>query len=1078
MKRLILISLLFCTPLFGQGWSGIASSRTNPQIANAGHVNTTTGAWAGIPTDPTAPGYDPSAYSVACSHVTPSKDTTGATDYTNIANAIAGCPSGQYVSLDNGDGTDATCTTAFPEHATSYGCFYLSYFPRIYSHNNIVIRGQGPLSTKIIYLNGSGSSSTGCGYASNFCIATPSVSFLLNNVYQAKGSAQANWSGTGGSAGTYNRGATEIDIDKTSGPSAGQILVMNQDNNQIGILNITGDGATATVHTFLPHGFSTNDLVGIGCSLGTTGYAGYNGWQTITKVDNYTFTFPSAVTASCYANSASAAWSSGTTYGSSVSVHCGVSEGCATSYEVGYKSYKSSNTGNAPDSNLTCVGNPCTPYWAVVPAGNAVKDQFGATEPLFMEDTDYVGRLGTGQNINAQNYDATDRSMEQASYITSVGTSKANILTPVYLPGINSGQNPGVRWFTPIHDVGIENLTFDQGNSCNARGYTHPVPARTGGSFCSSATDVLSFLGCFNCWVMNVRFLNTYEHGIDLLGQTSHFEVRNSYWYLGWTENENYSVELYLASDTRIENNIFQHGPGPVVSGPSFNTYFGYNYCNDMFWTEASGQYQGGPTLHDPGTTFLTFEGNTCPVGVEDSYWGSELFTTFFRNWMFGADQLGPNPPAYLSGCSLVTNPRCKSNATATIQMFAYNRYSNVAGNVLGPTTNSGNFTYTTYKTVATQSIIGSTCGSSSAPNSMIVAGFGGVDNAALFTTAGTNYCDPHASDTAFLWGNADIITDHVRYCGNSSNTGWGSWCSSTSEVPSSSGTYGPYANAIPGAESVGNSLIYASQPTWYNSSKGTVVWPPHGPGVTGTTGPTIGGSQYATKIPAQQCLEGTTTTTTVQGAVLNFDGTACYTGSVPPYVLSIVPSGNGSGTVTGGTSISCVITSGVASGTCSEHHSQSDAISLSLSTSDSFTGWSGPCSGTSSPCSFSMPGSDQAVGVQLIVTPTVTLTCSNGCTANINGSVSMTVTTTNIANASGSAWSIIDPIGTTVLSCQYPFDVVTCPSTGETKTLTLLVGGTYTLQAISGGVPATPATVLLTLNSVSGGTVQGQLAH
>jgi hypothetical protein len=168
---------------------------------------------------------------------------------------------------------------------------------------------------------------------------------------------------------------------------------------------------------------------------------------------------------------------------------------------------------------------------------------------------------------------------------------------------------------------------------------------------------------------------------------------------------------------------------------------------------------------------------------------------------------------------------------------------------------------------------------------------------------------DPLVASTLLRWGNYDTVTAAVRWCGNSSNTGWSTTCSSTSEVPTGL-TY--YPNPVPsygdtgaGQSAMPASFYYLSTPSWWPSGK---PWPAIGPEVSGgNLGVCSGGSYnlnmanassqctggslvaaaggHANSNPAMDCYlnnmggppDGT-------GSMLTFDPNTCYdpTGPAP----------------------------------------------------------------------------------------------------------------------------------------------------------------------------------------------------
>src|ERR1700690_2712685 len=127
---------------------------------------------------------------------------------------------------------------------------------------------------------------------------------------------------------------------------------------------------------------------------------------------------------------------------------------------------------------------------------------------------------------------------------------------------------------------------------------------------------------------------------------------------------------------------------------------------------------------------------------------------------------------------------------------------------------------------------------------------------------------DPLVQSSAMRWGNYDNVTGAVRWCGNSSDTGWSSTCASTSEVPTSlAGNAAPFDNTVPSTETLPASFFLPTTAhpsggtglswwkvckTWTSfptscSSAQTQPFPVAGPDVTG--GPYLSGFAY--DIPA-----------------------------------------------------------------------------------------------------------------------------------------------------------------------------------------------------------------------------------
>jgi hypothetical protein len=120
------------------------------------------------------------------------------------------------------------------------------------------------------------------------------------------------------------------------------------------------------------------------------------------------------------------------------------------------------------------------------------------------------------------------------------------------------------------------------------------------------------------------------------------------------------------------------------------------------------------------------------------------------------------------------------------------------------------------------------------------------------------------------MWGNYDTVDGAVRWCGNSSDPGWSSTCSGTSEVPSAIANY---ANPVPKSTTLPASFYLTAKPSWWPAGK---PWPSVGPDVTG--GNLAGYNGYAYSNPAADCfaneMNGPANGT---GSALSFNATSCY---------------------------------------------------------------------------------------------------------------------------------------------------------------------------------------------------------
>ena len=133
---------------------------------------------------------------------------------------------------------------------------------------------------------------------------------------------------------------------------------------------------------------------------------------------------------------------------------------------------------------------------------------------------------------------------------------------------------------------------------------------------------------------------------------------------------------------------------------------------------------------------------------------------------------------------------------------------------------------------------------------------------------------------------------------------------------------------------------------------------------------------------------------------------------------------GAGSGKVTGG-GLNCVITNGVASGTCSTNVNYGSSITLTeapAAGANAFVDWSGGCSGTSTTCTFSItatpPSTTANFSTEILTvtkafdgTGTVTsnpagISCGTACSAGYNFGTSVTLTATPASGSTLASWS------------------------------------------------------------------------
>src|SRR6266436_249356 len=420
----------------------------------------------------------------------------------------------------------------------------------------------------------------------------------------------------------------------------------------------------------------------------------------------------------------------------------------------------------------------------------------------------------------------------QVQIVTVVSCGTANVFGQVcngtnvtispglYMANWSAAKSPQAWWATaPLYSSGVENLSADNTNSSGARGFT--------------------LYNCLGCWIKGVRSIDSGKAQFEV-AYTKSATVRDNYAYKTQTTTTSaYGFHSFNTSDTLVENNIFQYIPGSLmVNSDCSGCVLGYNYGVNDYYTASAGWMESTTNNHGGGQDFYLYEGNVGNQVYADVFHGTHNLITNFRNYWSGYQLTCSNGSG---GFQLCNNP------LVSFRMFSYSRYYNIVGNVLG------------YSGITT-----SYSGSNHA-----------VYDIGSGNTNGTVTVPPDSlvGTTLMRWGNYDVATGAVRWCGNSSNPGWTTICGSVSEVPTGLSSY---ANPVPATTTLPASFYLSTKPSWWPSGK---AWPAIGPDVTGGNVPNAGGHAYTT--PAEDCYlnvmggpaDGT-------GPVLNFNAATCYTNS------------------------------------------------------------------------------------------------------------------------------------------------------------------------------------------------------
>jgi hypothetical protein len=440
-----------------------------------------------------------------------------------------------------------------------------------------------------------------------------------------------------------------------------------------------------------------------------------------------------------------------------------------------------------------------------------------ATDPGTIWNCQNTGALGDCSQQGGQSGPSGNSQMQLVT-VTSIpggGAGGAVGITPgLYSPIWAGTFTPTAGWPThlPVLNDGVENLTLDATLTTDGPGGT------------------LIFFGwAKNCWVTGIRTVNTgtpsYRNSIWAY-QSSHLTLQSNYIFGSNGSSTSYGIEAaYGASDNLVANNIFEHTASAEMILGGVGNVFAYNYSVDNYYTAGGSapnfQQSDSYPSHQDGSYFNLFEGNVGAKIAADDIHGTSWMSTGFRNYWTGRD--GP----------------FKTASTMVGDIEAYARYFNLIGNVLGE---SGY--HTTYKDIPSSNVDNTGC-TTTGNLSIYALGWAGGQGCNFNIV----YNDTNVASTFYPWGNYDVVTAAVRWCGNSGDPGWSMTCSSTSEVPTGLSLY---AQTVPANTTLPASFYYSAKPLWYVDGLGhtNLKYPAIGPDVTG-----IGPGGFTNIIPAQACF-------------------------------------------------------------------------------------------------------------------------------------------------------------------------------------------------------------------------------
>ncbi|HEV2424414.1 MAG TPA: hypothetical protein VGZ29_06270 [Terriglobia bacterium] len=714
----------------------------------------------------------------------------------------------------------------------------------------VVLRGAGPLQT-ILKFTGT-------------VAANPASDIRIKG---AGGTLHSTtWTGTNGSIGNYTQGATVLDVGSNANFSAtpgaaGNLITLDQRDDDINITMESEAGSEVTVTTGINHGFSLGQTVMIGQQCGSASSQcgnlnyGYHGQWTIDSVPTPNqFTFSAAGTCAVIG----ASWSSGTATlrlncnlqwlyaGDAITVLNISPSGYNGIYTAATASFGGSGSCPPQCAGVVSITYPLTSNPGTYASGGSLswsrtglalgpgsRGEYAGVDTGGVEvgnigntvidaNNTYLGQTCTGtagQNeAPCQAGEVSRRTPQESELITAVCTgngtpaaacasaSEIVVTPPLEMTNWRTANAPGIWWNAAYaYRVGIENMTLDYSSDGNTG---------SGGVVFSQAAQ---------CWVKNVRSLYGGLNHVMFEFGTGQNEVVDSYFF-GKKHGgpEAYGINTYWASDTLVQNNIFQNAE---MSMPEQDTgsVFAYNYTISGITTALN--FLASTLTGNHGVTCCDlFESNDVNEALSDNIHGTSTSITFFRNRIRGQETPAANQ--HLMG---VTDR-------------AFNRAQNFVGNVIGTTGAE-----TRYEI-------------DDGSQGLFPSGYIWMLNAT--SQNGTPIPNDLAvKNTLLRWGNFDVVTGAVRWCG----TGLEANCGGVSEVPATGAAF-INGNPVPASQGLPKSfyLNSASAPAWWITPYGASPWPAIGPDVMeGTASDGAAGHSYG--IPAQLAYTGTAYDTNYQ---------------------------------------------------------------------------------------------------------------------------------------------------------------------------------------------------------------------
>ncbi len=465
-------------------------------------------------------------------------------------------------------------------------------------------------------------------------------------------------------------------------------------------------------------------------------------------------------------------------------------------------------------------------------------------------------------------------SQEQSVLVTgcspSCNNSGSTVLTispGLYMNNWRSSQSTGAWWAsTTGYQMGVEDLSADLTNT-------------------TAGTSTVVMMSCYQCWTSGIRSIDAARNHIYVYG-CNQCQVQFNYMYQSTSHGSvSYAVELTSGtSNSLVLSNICQQVTDscPSNTGGGAGNIAAYNLgIDDVYGT--NGWMQGNSYDHASGQDFWLREGESSIGITSDNVHGTHHFTTLFRNYIRGWQDL-------CNGVSCIYQ-------TIPLQLYAASRYFNVIGNVLGQSGYHNQYNCN-----------GSNVNCQGAETSIYVLGAtgnGGITGSGLFcsnpTCTSTGDYDPLTYNSIMKWGNYDVVNNATRFV--------------SAEVPSSfqdtSGNPSLYVNPVPSSNNLPSSFFMtgtvattSTSPCGsgvsfnYNPTRGTCEpFPYYGPDVSnGDLGNCVSGPYQgsACRVGSNQCGSGITCSRAMSGHANLNPAHSCFLD-----VMGGVPDGSNSGALT-----------------------------------------------------------------------------------------------------------------------------------------------------------------------------------